>query len=45
MSIDASNGWDEIAEQFIALRSTVGASTVRAWCKALPDDSAVLDLG
>lgn len=45
MDADTSNGWDAVAERFIALRSCAGASTVRAWCKALPRGATVLDLG
>lgn len=29
MHTDISNGWDAVAERFIDLRSSVGASTVR----------------
>lgn len=43
--MDASRGWDAIADQFIAARSPAGAATVRAWCGCLPRDAAVLDLG
>lgn len=44
---DASNGWDAVADQFIAhrARSAIGLSTVRQWASALPAGSAVLDLG
>lgn len=45
MRVDASRGWDAIADQFIAVRSPAGAATVRAWCGGLPRDAAVLDLG
>lgn len=40
-----SNGWDAVAEQFVAVRSGAGAAIVSAWAKALPVGSDVLDLG
>jgi 2-polyprenyl-3-methyl-5-hydroxy-6-metoxy-1,4-benzoquinol methylase len=43
---EKSNGYEEIAEQFIRRRdSRIGASTVRSWSKGLPPGTAVLDLG
>lgn len=44
---DNSNGYDAIADEFIArrTRSGTGASRVREWAKALPPGAAVLDLG
>jgi 2-polyprenyl-3-methyl-5-hydroxy-6-metoxy-1,4-benzoquinol methylase len=42
---DASNGWEAVAQQFIAVRSMIGADTLRHWLRALPTGAAVLDLG
>lgn len=42
---DRSNGWDEVADRFTAVRSRAGVATVRAWARALPAGAAVLDLG
>ena len=42
---DQSNGWESVAERFIALRSSIGATTLRTWSQALPDSAEVLDLG
>ena len=52
MTSDSSNGYDGIAELFIARRGTrprlgdaIGAATIRAWAEALPAGATVLDLG
>ncbi len=43
---DKSNGYEEIADQFIASRNPViGAETVRQWSTILPRSAAILDLG
>jgi cyclopropane fatty-acyl-phospholipid synthase-like methyltransferase len=42
---DRSNGWEAVASRFTAQRSSIGAATVRAWCRALPTGASVLDLG
>lgn len=42
---DRSNGWDAAADRLIAARSSIGAATVRAWCRTLPAGAVVLDLG
>jgi SAM-dependent methyltransferase len=44
---DASLGWDDAADEFIAARegSGIGVETVRAWAGSLPGGAAVLDLG
>lgn len=44
---DLSRGWEVAAEEFIAARerSRIGADTVRAWARHLPDGGSVLDLG
>lgn len=45
MPPDRSNGWNAIAQRFMAERSSAGAATVRAWCRVLPEGASVLDLG
>jgi len=40
---DQSNGWESVAERFIALRSSIGAATVCTWSRALPDGDEVVD--
>jgi len=41
---DPSNGWDAIADRFIAARSDIGADVVRDWARSLPG-GAVVDVG
>jgi SAM-dependent methyltransferase len=44
--IDRSNGYEDIAAEFIRVRSTtIGVKRVRDWAKALPRGAAVVDLG
>jgi SAM-dependent methyltransferase len=52
MADDASNGYEGIADIFIARRGkrpevgdAIGAATVRAWAEAFPPGATVLDLG
>jgi SAM-dependent methyltransferase len=52
MTVDSANGYEGIAELFIARRGTrltvgdaIGAATIRAWAESLPVGAAVLDLG
>lgn len=45
LNTDMSNGWDAVAERFLAVRSGAGAAVVREWAKALPAGGDVLDLG
>jgi len=52
MTEDASNGYEGVADIFIARRGTrpavgdaIGATIVRAWAEAFPPDATVLDLG
>lgn len=46
MSIDRSEGWDDIAERFMAVRSDIGASLVRSWAREnLPESGSVIDIG
>jgi len=44
---DVANGWDAIAEEFIARRdkSRIGVVTLRRWAASLPAGASVLDLG
>ena len=42
---DRSNGWEGVAQSFIAGRSRIGTATVRAWARALPAGASILDLG
>ncbi len=44
---DASNGWEDVAGEFIAAReqSSIGVDVVRAWARNLPSGAAILDLG
>lgn len=42
---DAANGWEAIAAEFMAVRSCMGADTVRAWASRLPRGATVLDVG
>jgi SAM-dependent methyltransferase len=44
--VDKSNGYDDVAEKFIAARNPdVGVAIVREWVKSLPAGASVLDLG
>ena len=44
--MDSSNGYEEIAERFIAARNPeIGAVAVRGWAESLPVGASVLDLG
>ena len=47
MKRDFSNGYESIAEDFIAYRSksTTGAATVLAWAQTLVPEATILDLG
>ncbi len=46
MNIDQSNGWNDIADQFIAARSLIGRALVRNWARDhLPKASRVIDVG
>ena len=44
---DLSNGYEAHAQEFAArrIRSNIGATTVRDWCRTLPQGGTVLDLG
>lgn len=46
MRDDYSEGYDDIAEAFMAARSNVGAELVRAWARGtLPEQATILDIG
>jgi len=45
MALDPSRGWDAAAAAFMALRSDIGAATVRAWARQLAPGGAILDVG
>lgn len=46
MNTDQSAGWDAVSDQFMAIRSKVGASLVLTWAKdRLPRSAAILDIG
>jgi 2-polyprenyl-3-methyl-5-hydroxy-6-metoxy-1,4-benzoquinol methylase len=46
LTIDRSEGWDEVAEQFIAARSGAGAALVRRWARDwLAPSSTIVDVG
>lgn len=45
MSEDPSNGYDAIAEEFMAVRSENGRAIVQKWAASLPRNGAVVDVG
>ena len=46
MAIDRSEGWDAVAERFMAARSDIGVTLVRGWARdTLPPSSAIVDIG
>ncbi len=45
MSADFSNGYEAIAGEFIAVRSTSGRVIVQKWVAALPRGASVVDIG
>ncbi len=46
MPRDRSEGWNDIADQYLAARSSIGADLVRAWAREnLPPSASVLDVG
>lgn len=46
MTIDRSEGWDGVAEQFMTARSGIGTSLVRSWARDhLPPSATVVDVG
>lgn len=46
MDIDRSEGWDGVAEQFMAARSAIGRALVRSWARDnLRPSSSIVDVG
>lgn len=45
MSEDASNGYEAVAEEFMAVRSTSGRAVVQKWAASLPRACSVVDVG
>ncbi|WP_340266098.1 class I SAM-dependent methyltransferase [Sphingobium mellinum] len=46
MTTDQSAGWEAVADQFMAIRSQVGAKLVRSWAKdRMPRSAVILDIG
>ena len=46
MNHDRSEGWDDVADAFVAARSATGAALVRDWAQAeLPPHATVVDIG
>ena len=43
--MDRSNGWDAIADSFIAARSSAGVEVIRRWAAQLPPAASVIDVG
>lgn len=43
--IDRSNGWEAVADRFVAARSAIGAEIVADWARTLPPGAAVVDIG
>ena len=44
--MDASNGWNEVADQFMTVRSNTGAQLVRSWARDnLKNSGTVIDIG
>ena len=46
MSVDRSEGWDDVAERFLTARSDVGAALVRSWALSnVPSAGTIVDVG
>lgn len=45
MSEDASSGYEAVAEEFMAVRSTSGRAVVQKWAASLPRACSVIDIG
>lgn len=45
LSEDASNGYEAVAEEFMAVRSASGRAVVRKWAASLPRACSVVDVG
>lgn len=42
---DRSNGYEAIADRFVAARSAIGSDVVRDWATTLPAGAAIVDIG
>lgn len=42
---DRSNGYEAIADRFVATRSDIGAGMIRDWADVLPAGASVVDIG
>ncbi len=45
MPDDSSNGYEAVAEEFMAVRSTSGRAVVQKWAASLPPGGSVVDVG
>ena len=45
MTKDFSNGYDAVAQEFIAVRSKAGRDIVQEWAASLPHGASVIDVG
>ena len=46
METDKSEGWEEVANEFVAARSTIGTALIRSWVQQnVPRRGSVLDVG
>ena len=45
MSEDSSNGYEAVAEEFMAVRSASGRAVVQKWAASLPRGCSVVDIG
>lgn len=46
VSTDLSEGWDDVADSFMAVRSDIGADLVRSWAREhLPPSASIVDVG
>jgi SAM-dependent methyltransferase len=45
MDTDPSAGWNDVADEFVAVRSRIGADTVRDWSRSLGRGASILDIG
>lgn len=46
MATDKSEGWDGVANEFVATRSSIGAALIRSWAEHnVPRPGSVLDVG
>lgn len=45
MPEDASNGYERVADEFMAVRSTSGLAVVQNWAASLPCGGSVVDVG